>query len=272
METQEERAVTIQVDPALPAGQDVIRPHAFLTIEPGQFTSDREIQLTVGADEITRSVFIREWVWSAGAQDWQVDHESQWLSYQGTLDWQLANQEGVHYLGVWVMDVAGNVSKLDDASLKLTNLVTDSVTLGAGQSVQYRFVSQLDDWIDVTIQALSGNPDLFGWLPNNGYLPDLFSVGLGDVDFISHSGVDSGMLLWEVRADVDSTYHLMVSNDLFGSGEGDVLELDQGQQRLLTASEPPVHPLYITDPFSAPTTLTPPNLLFSVFLPVVLRQ
>lgn len=268
METRVQRTAAIQVNPGLPAGQDLTLPRAFLSIEPPRLTSGRDVQLTIAASEAVHAMFIREWVQSVATHTWQVVGEQAWTPYQSAAAWQLAAQEGVHYIGVWVMDGAGNVSQLDRASLKFTNLVGSNVPLAAGGSVQYRFAAQPGERIGVALQALQGDPSLYLWLPTNSYFPDLARVGSGLPINLPALGV--GKYLFEVRATTDSRYQLAVASDLFEHGATAAPDPDQGMVQALSAS--PEHPLDVTDPFASATAVAPPGMVLSAtYLPILMK-
>jgi hypothetical protein len=268
LETTVDVTATLAVEPALPSGVDVLAPASpFLTILSGQVTGSRDVELGIQlADPAdVQWMYVREWTWDSAGDKWVVAQGSGWFPYLPSYPyypyypyrWTLSAGDGVKYLGVWVADAAGNVSALGRSSLAFTNLLQGSQFLADGERVQYRFNLLRSDQAIFGAAALAGDPSLYVWQPRNGFRPDYAAAGAGVVDAVSFTASAGGLYLVEVRAEGDSRYQLLLG------GDAGPLEISAASR----ASDPPEHPLTVSDPLSAGVAGAP--ILGKTYLPIV---
>ncbi|MBU1879076.1 MAG: DUF11 domain-containing protein, partial [Chloroflexi bacterium] len=263
---------TVTVNPNLPAGADVTPPQVDLSILSGSVMSERDVTLRILADADARWMYLREWTLDPATGVWIVAQESGWMTYNQSHTWTLSPGDGVKYLGVWVADGARNVSLLDENSLAFTNLVGGSQALVAGQRVQYRFDLRAGALTAFYVTAQAGDPDLYVWNPLNAFRPNYYSNGpggAGTVDEVIQWLDEEGLYLVEVQAVGDCQYRLTIPE------EAELATRDRTTRaRMLSFQEKdrPVHPLAVSDPLSAGSTVTltvPPP--YEIYLPLVFR-
>ena len=259
-----ELAATVTVDPELPAGADMVPPTVLsLGIEEGVATDTRDVQLHIEAGGDAVWMYLKEWAWSADEETWVVAQESGWLPYSASHPWTLSESDGVKYLGVWLADVAGNVSTLERRSMAFTNLMGPRQFLADGQRIQYRFRLGHRQLAVFNAVAHEGNPDLYVWQPFSGFRPQYAATGTGFVDTVGFQAVEGGLYLVEVKAEGDSTYQLLLAGDVV-----------PGEAALSTVTaNTPDHPLTVSNPLSAGAAVAPAPPAFNEFyLPVVMKN
>jgi len=188
------------------------------------------------------------------------------MDYSRNLTWNLSSGQGVKYLGVWVADVAGNVSTLDEHSLEFVNRMDASQVLGDGQRVQYRGQVEGGEFVTIDLTTVSGDPDMFIWKPRNAFWPDAYTIETilpGQVESASGQLPEGGRYLMEVQAVGASEYVLNVE------GQGEMA----AAKRATLEKEMPQNPLTVSDPLSAgqvgASVGKPP---ITLYLPMVVKQ
>jgi hypothetical protein len=251
----------LTVDPNLPPDRDVTAPRVRLAIVDGEAPTGSQVELTLQADADAFWMYLREWTLDPVAGTWTVARNSGWLPYATSLTWRLSEVGGVHYLGVWVADVAGNVSRLDEGSLVFTNRLVDDNLL-AGQRRQYRFT--LDDGLAVyNLLAQSGQADLYAWMPKFGQYPPY--VGMGDA-FLKAMGFlvqAEGIHLVEVAAAEDGTYRVLAASE----------PTQAATEGVSSVAALPNHPLTMSTPLTGGAGGAPDLVLDlkSIYLPIIAR-
>lgn len=248
--TDLEKTTTINgavvVDPTLAAGADKTPPWVTVFASKKLVTDPVE-HLSILSTEDALWMYIREWSLNPMTGNWTVSQNSGWVAYQPEIDVALSEGHGVKYLGVWVMDAAGNTSTLDEGSLVFSNRVDGAQALASGGRVQYRAQRTQDTWIAAELDTIQGDPDMFVWKPTNGYGPDLSataSVDAGQSEDLSGYVLSSnGIYLLEVGANGDSQYAITFMG--LDSNNASVTS------SAVTAKTLPQHPLAISDPLSA---------------------
>jgi uncharacterized repeat protein (TIGR01451 family) len=267
-----EQTVTVEasvaVDPGLPAGADRTPPWVILVPSAQQTTDGPEVMLGIPAAQDAARMYVREWTLDPITGKWIVAQNSGWMAYARMTTWTLAAGQGVHYLGVWVADSAGNVSILNELSLPWVNRMDASQSLAAGERVQYRGIAVEGMLIDVTLMTLSGDPDMYVWKPRNGFRPDRYtdaSVDPGQVEGLGLTQIQqTGRFLLEVQAvGATSEYELALT--------GSAPEMARAAAAP-AAKERPEHPLAVSDPLSAGQVGPDVTSQQKIYLPVMLRN
>jgi hypothetical protein len=249
----------LQVDPALPASRDVTAPHVRLTVADGELAAGAGIRLTLHADSDATRLFLREWTLDPVSGAWIVAQDSGWRSYAESLDWQLTETAGVHYLGAWVADAAFNVSALDEDSLAFTNLPIED-TLAAGQRRQYRFTLS-ENLALFNVLSTSGLADLDTWLPGFGQYPAYAATGSAALKALAFQSPKPGVHLLEVVSTQDGAYTLLPA-----AGVDSV-----GARAANSAAALPNHPLTMSTPLTGGAGGAPGLTTLHLYLPVVGR-
>ena len=130
-ETSATVSAVLKVDPELPADRDVTAPHGQLTIRDSSGAAQARVHLALQADADAQRLYLREWTLDPVSGAWTVAANSGWMPYAPSLTWKLSGGGGVKYLGAWVADAAGNVSRLDEGSLAFTNRLIEEDLLPA---------------------------------------------------------------------------------------------------------------------------------------------
>ena len=251
----------LTVDPLLSLDRDVAAPHATLRIGGNEIAAGDSVELTLEADADTQWVYVREWTLDPVAGTWIIARNSGWFPYAPLLTWNLSAGAGVKYLGVWVADVAGNVSRLDEASLAFTNRLVDDNLL-TGQRRQYRFT--LDAGLAVyNLFANSGQADLYAWMPKIVQYPSYVGVGSATLKAVGFQIESSGVHLVEAVAGEDTAYSLLVA-----------AQPDQAAaQEVSSPTALPNHPLTVSTPLTGGATEAPDFVVEwqSIYLPIIAR-
>jgi uncharacterized repeat protein (TIGR01451 family) len=263
-----EQTVTVSgyvtVDPALSAGVDRLAPWVVL-LPPGQEVKDGpEVALAIPAAEDATRMYLREWTLHPVTGEWVIAQNSGWIPYARTTTWTLAAGQGVHYLGAWVADAAGNISPLTELNLVPVNRMDAKQSLAAGERVQYRGFASRDAVVELVLTTLSGDPDMYAWIPRSGNRPDYYTDAAaepGQVEGIGYTEVqETGRFLIEIGAASPSEYAF----DVEGLPEGVV-----SAARAAAEKARPAHPLTVSDPLSAGQLGPTPFQGSRVYLPLL---
>jgi len=190
-------------------------------------------------------MFLREWTADPVSGAWTVAQSSGWIEHRQAFDWTLSAGHGVKYLGIWVRDAAGNLSTLDEGSLAFANRWDGNQSLAAEERVQFRGRLPQGSLVAGLLTTVRGDPDLFAWRPDNGFLPNLISnasVPAGETEQLGEQMVQRiGVFLVEVHAAGASEYQI----SFIGSGP------DAAAAQAAALKPLPKHPLTVSDPLSA---------------------
>jgi uncharacterized repeat protein (TIGR01451 family) len=260
-------AATVTVNPNLPTGADVTSPWVMLVPPSKQAVDGPEVSLGILTAVDARWMYLREWAPDPITGDWTVEQDSGWIEYSRNHTWTLSSGQGVKYLGVWVADLAGNVSTLSEQSLTFVNRIDVSQVLADGERIQYRGLLEGGEFVSIALTTVSGDPDLFIWKPRNAFWPDRYTndtVLPGQVETGSNQfPLESGRYLLDVQAVGASEYAL----SLTGQGSAMVAANLAAPQKTL-----PGNPLTVSDPLSAgqvgPTVGLPP---LRFYIPMIVR-
>jgi hypothetical protein len=178
--------------------------------------NERRIQLNTFARDSggsgLGSIYIIEYTLTTGSRPrFRPVARSGWLPYASSinLQWTLANQPGLHYLQVWVADRAGNVS-----GTPLSDFVSyfhGSAAIAQGDRVVYRLKPKALEQMTISMEALSGDPDLYVYNANGDKISaDLFTASTETASFIA----DGGVYQIEIEGLADGRYYLETSDEL----------------------------------------------------------
>jgi len=268
--TDKEQTVTVKasvkVDPALPAGADRTAPWVVLMMPGQDVTTGPELTLGIPAAQDATRMYLREWTLDPMAGNWIVAKSSGWMAYARNTIWTLSAGQGVHYLGVWVADEAGNVSALNELSLASVNRMDAGQALAAGARVQYRGFAKEREQIGLVLKTLSGDPDMYVWTPRSAFRPDGYTdvtAGPGEVEGFGYTRIlKGGRFLVEVGAVGASEYAFGIEGSASPASTA----------AIAAAKTRPDHPLTVADPLSAGQVGPAVTLENKSYLPVIFRS
>jgi hypothetical protein len=108
-----------------------------------------------------------EFEYNPGNRLWIPVQDSNWLAYaqaQQNYRWALSTVSGNHYIQAWAKDHAGNVSTFPYQTG--VDYLPPTDRIGRDQTRIYRRTLSAGDSLQVVVQPLSGDPDLYIWPPN----------------------------------------------------------------------------------------------------------
>jgi len=258
-ETRATVSAGLQVDPQLPAGKDVTAPHVSLTLHEGTGEAGDTVDLALQASAGAQRLYLREWTLNPASGAWITVRSTGWIPYVESLTWELSAGGGVKYLGAWVADAAGNVSRLDERSLAFTNRLIEEDLL-AGQRRQYRY--PFEDGIAVfNLLTTSGQADLYAWLPGQSDVPTYTAEGSDLVKTLGFHVALEGLYLLEASAVTDTTYTLLDATTAAAAAAVGPTQLADAPQR----------PLTLTTPLTGGAAVAPGLELRPAYLPMILR-
>lgn len=209
------------------------------SVVEGALVSSPQVTLLVNATQSARALYVKEWVWDAALNAWNLTGGSGWVPFEsapglevfqdasgkyGHYAWTLSEGDGVKYLGVWVVDAEGQISNLNEGNLFYTNLVSaNGHLLPAGERVQYRIPLDAGNLTLFNLVSLSGDADLYIWKPRAGFMPHYYSnagpaaSGLS-LDTVGFWALEDGMYVMEVQAATDAYYRLISAGALDTAG------------------------------------------------------
>ena len=262
LEASETNNVVTRTITVLPAAIDQADPRVdWLTINDGRTTiTTTQTYLNADATDYplanpsgVASLRYIEFEYNAGNRLWLPVQDSQWLDYaqaRQNYRWLLSPVGGNHYLQAWAKDNAGNISTFPYQTSVDYLPPVDQV--GRDQTRFYRRALKTGDSLAVTVQPLSGDPDLYIWPPHwkSGAPPWVSNLtGLATDAMVIPSLPVSGVYQIEVYGYAPAAYTIeILVNGVPSQRQGVV-----NGQPLLTAdaSKPtPVAPLL--DPGNAP--------------------
>jgi uncharacterized repeat protein (TIGR01451 family) len=244
------RTVTVKarvaVNPALPVSADRTAPWAILARTPQGPATSPQVELGIPAAADATAMYLREWTPDRLTGAWRVAQSSGWLPYSRTLTWTLSAGQGVKYVGVWVLDAAGNVSTLDEHSLIAINRMDGPQALADGERVQYRGYVEEGMELMLGLKTVAGDPDLYAWRPRNAFQPDRYTQAVVLPGQVEESGYvvieQTGRVLLEVQAVGASEYELTATRPV---------EAQAADTAAMQVKPTPQHPLTVSDPLSA---------------------
>ncbi|HTP06794.1 MAG TPA: hypothetical protein VMP08_00985, partial [Anaerolineae bacterium] len=157
-------------------------------------------------------MFVREWqMTSTPFPHWTVSQSSGWVPYQADYPWTLIDQDGVHFVGVWVADADHNVSDLDHGGLDFASLVQPNATVAQKHLVPYLVYYPAGVTVTAQLSTTTGDADLYVWYPHNFFWPDHESIRPSPItDTVTFTTPRAGIYLFLVRGFTDATYNLSI--------------------------------------------------------------
>jgi hypothetical protein len=206
-------------------------------------------------------MFLVERVFDAGSLTWAVTQQTGWGPYRPSYPLTLAGDAGLHYIQVWVSDVAGNVSARPARAA--VNVTPDSATVRSGQVQLFRRTLAAGARLSVTLATASGDADLYVWNPDGSLAGSSVRTGT-QTDAVSITAALAGVYQIEVVGYAASTYRLTID----GSGTVAALPPEPGITKV-ARSAPVVAPAAV--PAGTSGVPAAPQFTFTLFAPVLRR-
>jgi hypothetical protein len=168
-----------------------------------------ELNATDSGGSRLGAYFIREFRYSGNPSNgWtEVASSGSWQPYSppgASFDWTLDTSPGVHYLQAYVADRAGNVTPVP--ALSFVNYRPAQAALGLDEIHIYRIAPGAGTPTTITMNALSGNPDLYAFGPGVSEIRETDAAS-DVVNFTAQAGVYQV----EVEGYVAGSYSLNVA-------------------------------------------------------------
>lgn len=267
-----------------------------LTIDGGAATTaDRNVTLAVLASDPGQpasgvsAVYIVEYLLNQELGIWiPVKTSDGWLAYaadgaaadqpassdssDASYVWQLTAAPGLRYLQAWAADRAGNIAAMPKRSY--INYTPATLQVGAGAALLLRYYLNAGDRIDVRVQPVNGDADIYLWAPDALSLPRTpwySNLGGTQVDQLSVPAPVAGSYQLEIVGYTGAEFTLTVQITPAGAGRdgsSEIAGVDPGKG-VLTA---PLLPLAALP--SGYHDLTPPDTAPAgnrIYLPAVQR-
>lgn len=136
-------------------------------------TRNVTLHITASDDNDVEQMMIEEYQLvekpNAG-KEWQMTESSEWVPYQEEYEYTLGDNPGVHFIGVWVQDGAGNVSHATQESFDFASYLQPETVI-ENKITNVPYAVYYEEGIEVTAQLeqLSGEPGvcLYVWFAGN---------------------------------------------------------------------------------------------------------
>ncbi len=131
-------------------------------------TAEQTITITLEADDSegsgVASMYLVEREFNASARQWVVVQSTDWIPFRSPYLMTLTARGGVRYIQAWVADGAGNVSEM--VYKVRIDYLPPSTSIRAGQVQIYRRMVTAGQSVQVSLETLSGDADLYVWQPD----------------------------------------------------------------------------------------------------------
>jgi hypothetical protein len=193
-----------------------------LTVNDGAVsTQSTAISITIAATDTlhpVRAIFLVEYEYVRGADEWVPAQWSGWLDYDGTptrYAWTLLPSPGIKYIQAWATDDKGNA--MSQPALAGINYVPPHEDwVDQGEVRLYRYHLDRSDRLSAFLFPVQGDPDLYVWPPDfqlrSPWITNL-SKGVDEVGFVAPV---SGVYQLEISGHTAASYRSAVELQLLG--------------------------------------------------------
>jgi hypothetical protein len=237
-------------------------------------TANAAISVTVEANDVggnVVSMYLVEREFNSSARQWVAMQNTGWIPFQSPFAWTLSNRGGVRYIQAWVSDGAGNISEVTVKTRIDYNPPSDRVL--AGQVRLYRRTVTAGQQVQVTVETLSGDADLYVWRPdgNQSWVSNQEGV---TADTVTFTAPQSGDYQIEVFGYQASTYRLTISVGGAGQSRDTTTTMGYIAANKTPRSQPIIHPG--NEPAgNAAVPVAPiteqPTAVRSLYMPLIVR-
>ena len=208
---------------------------------------------------------------------WDVTNPPHWVDYQETYRWTLGDLPGVHFVGVWVKDAAGNISYATQSSFDFASYLEDESTFETKiTNIPYAVYYEAGVDVTATLTQLSGESGvmLYIWFPGNFEGVDIVGQPGEPVEFTTEKA-GTYIFMVGVMAPAGVSYNLSITPEggpsAWGETSGSV-SINSSTTESTTMSlfgEVGVDP--IAEAISSPPPLVPSEEMETVYLTMIFR-
>ena len=206
-------------------------------------TDNATVAVTIEANDAGNgnvvSMYLVEREFNSSARQWVAMQNTGWIPFQNPFAWTLTSRGGVRYIQAWVSDGAGNISEVTVKTRIDYNPPSDRVL--AGQVRIYRRTVTAGQSVNVTLETLTGDADLYVWRPDGNQSWVSNQEGLA-TETVSFTAPQDGSYQIEVFGYQGSTYRLIVSVDGTSQSRSSEAMLGYISLNKETRSQPIIHP------------------------------
>jgi hypothetical protein len=155
------------------------------------------------------TMYLAEREFNSSARQWVAVQRTDWIPFQSPYTMTLSSdRSGVRYIQVWVADGEGNISE-QIVKTSIDYVPTDD-SVRAGQVRVYRRTLLAGQSLQVTLETLSGDADLYVWSPDGGqsWVSNRSGTETDEVSFVAPQEGDYQI---EVYGYEDSEYQLSIT-------------------------------------------------------------
>ncbi|HRJ40273.1 MAG TPA: CARDB domain-containing protein, partial [Caldilineaceae bacterium] len=154
-----------------------------------------------------------EFEYSQGTQLWVQVQDSDWISYTTnhiSKPWTLTPVGGNHYIQAWARDVAGNVYPAQDS----VNYLPPTEFVARNQARIYRRTLAVGETLNVQMQPVSGDADLYIWPPDwqAGRPPWVSNLSSSAVESLVFQAKTAGVYQIEIYGYSSARYQLTIQS------------------------------------------------------------
>lgn len=239
-------------------------------------TENATVSITINAADVegnVTSMYLVEREFNSSARQWVAMQNSGWIDFQSPFPWTLTSRGGVRYIQAWVSDGAGNISEVTVKTRIDYNPPSDRVL--AGQVRLYRRTVSAGQQVNVTLETLTGDADLYVWRPDGNQSWVSNQEGTG-TDSVSFSAPQSGDYQIEIFGYQASTYRLTVAIDSAEQSRSSEVTVGYIAANKEPRTQPIIHPssepagntAVPVAPLSEQPNTTVPE---AIYLPIIVR-
>jgi hypothetical protein len=185
-------------------------------------------------------MYLVEREFNSSARQWVAVQRIGWIPFQSPYQMTLTGRGGTRYIQVWVADNAGNIS-VDTYKARI-DYSPPSDTVRAGQVRVYRRNVTAGQSLQVTLETLSGDADLYVWRPDGNQSWVSNNSGTAN-DIVSFTAPQTGVYQIEVYGYQESQYRLTIVGGMAGMPVKTVTHINtdkppRGQPVIAPTNEP----------------------------------
>lgn len=246
VETSKANNTTHRTITILPAAPDTSPPviNTLLINGGAASTNNANVTITIAASDTggsgVRSMYLVEREFNSSARQWVAVQRMDWVPFQSSYSLTLTGRGGTRYIQAWVADNAGNIS-VDTYKARI-DYMPPSDNIRAGQARVYRRNVIAGQSLQVTLETLSGDADLYVWRPDGGQSWVSNNSGTAN-DTVSFVAPQSGVYQIEVYGYQDAQYRLTIAGGTAGASVRTVTHVNtdkppRGQPVIAPTNEP----------------------------------
>jgi uncharacterized repeat protein (TIGR01451 family) len=181
--------------------------------------TEREVTLYIdAADNVgVESMFIKEYQLVEkpnSAKQWEATESDTWVPFQEEYTWTLGETPGVHFVGVWVADAAGNISFATQESFDFASYL-EPVTTIENKITNIPYAAYYDQGVEVTtiLDQLSGPEGLCLYIWYAGNFGDADQVSCADAEVIEFMTPSAGIYIFVagILAPEEVSYNISIT-------------------------------------------------------------